>query len=148
MRVVHVVPALFGPDGIVGGAERYAFELARHMAAKVETMLVTFGEEDRKDTIDKLQVRVIGNPWYVRGQRTNPFSFDLFSALRGAEIVHCHQQHVLASSLVALWCRATRRRRDRSRTPGGWSRGTTAPRGCSPARAAGGSGRYRRRAAR
>ena len=24
MRVVHVVPALFGADGVVGGAERYA----------------------------------------------------------------------------------------------------------------------------
>lgn len=110
MKVVHVVPALFGPDGIVGGAERYAFELARHMAAQVETMLVTFGDEDRDETVDRLRVRVIGNPWHVRGQRTNPFSFGLFSALRGADIVHCHQQHVLASSLAALWCRGTGRR--------------------------------------
>src|SRR5688500_5377834 len=31
-RVVHIVPALFGAQGVVGGAERYAFELARHMA--------------------------------------------------------------------------------------------------------------------
>ena len=28
-RVVHFVPALFGPRGIFGGAERYALELAR-----------------------------------------------------------------------------------------------------------------------
>jgi hypothetical protein len=27
-RVVHLVPALFGGDGTVGGAERYALELA------------------------------------------------------------------------------------------------------------------------
>ena len=90
MTVIHVVPALFGPDGIVGGAERYAFELARHMAAKVPTMLVTFGDQDREDTIDTPRVRVIGRPWYLRGQRKNPFSFNLFSALRGADIVHCH----------------------------------------------------------
>ena len=50
MRVVHIVPALFGPDGIVGGAERYAFELARHMAARVPTTLVTFGDRDRHET--------------------------------------------------------------------------------------------------
>ena len=40
-RVVHIVPALFGPGGIVGGAERYACELARHMAHAVPTTLVT-----------------------------------------------------------------------------------------------------------
>ena len=37
MRVFHVVPALFGADGIIGGAERYALELARHMALEVPT---------------------------------------------------------------------------------------------------------------
>jgi len=73
-------------------------------------MLVAFGDEDREETIDTLHVRVIGRPWYVRGQRTNPFSFNLFSPLHSADIVHCHQQHVLASSIVALWCRATGRR--------------------------------------
>ena len=110
MRVVHIVPALFGPDGIVGGAERYAFELARHMAARVPTTLVTFGERNRHETVGSLEVRVLGNPWYVRGQRSNPFHPRLFTALSGAEIVHCHQQHVVMSSAAALWCRARRRR--------------------------------------
>ena len=101
MRVVHIVPALFGPDGIVGGAERYAFELARHMATRVPTTLVTFGERNRHETVGSLEVRVLGNPWYVRGQRTNPFHPRLFTALGGAEIVHCHQQHVVMSSAAA-----------------------------------------------
>ena len=40
-RVLHIVPALFGADdGIVGGAERYALELARHMAEVTPTTLV------------------------------------------------------------------------------------------------------------
>ena len=40
-RVLHVVPALFAREGgIVGGAERYALELARHMAERVPTTLV------------------------------------------------------------------------------------------------------------
>jgi glycosyltransferase involved in cell wall biosynthesis len=110
MRVVHVVPALFGPDGIVGGAERYAFELARHMATHVPTTLVTFGDRDRDEHDGALDVKVIGNPWYVRGQRTNPFAFRLFAALRSADIVHCHQQHIVVSSAAAVWCRARRRR--------------------------------------
>jgi len=43
MNVVHIVPAPFGPHGVVGGAERYALELARQMADRVPTTLVTFG---------------------------------------------------------------------------------------------------------
>src|SRR6185295_17805086 len=94
-RVLHIVPALFGSDdGIVGGAERYALELARFMAEEVPTTLVTFGERERKETLGQLKIRVIGNPWYVRGQRTNPVSLALVSELRRADVVHCHQQHV------------------------------------------------------
>jgi glycosyltransferase involved in cell wall biosynthesis len=110
MRVVHVVSALFGPDGIVGGAERYAFELARHMATRVATALVTFGDRNRSERVGPLDVRVIGNPWYVRGQRSNPFDVRLFAALRDADVVHCHQQHIVMSSATALWCRARGRR--------------------------------------
>ncbi|HEY6361440.1 MAG TPA: glycosyltransferase family 4 protein [Vicinamibacterales bacterium] len=110
MKVVHVVPAMFGPDGIVGGAERYAFELARHMAAHVPTTLVTFGDCERNESVGPLDVKVIGNPWYVRGQRSNPFDVRLFAALRAADVVHCHQQHIVMSSAAALWCRARGKR--------------------------------------
>jgi len=109
VRVVHLVPALFGPGGVVGGAERYAFELARHMADEVPTTLVSFGPESREEQDGSLRVRVVGNPWLVRGQRTNPFSVDVFRELHGADVVHCHQQHVLMTSAVAAWCRLTGR---------------------------------------
>lgn len=110
-HVLHIVPALFGAnEGVAGGAERYVFELARHMAEEVPTTLVSFGEKPRRETVGRLSIRVIGDPWYVRGQRTNPIALSLFSELRGADIVHCHQQHVLASSMVALACRLSRRR--------------------------------------
>jgi glycosyltransferase involved in cell wall biosynthesis len=105
MNVVHIVPACFGPAGVVGGAERYALELARHMADVVPTVLVTFGEDDREEQMGALQIRVIGHPWLVRGQRTNPFSLKVFRAIANADVVHCHQQHVLVSSAVAAWCR-------------------------------------------
>jgi glycosyltransferase involved in cell wall biosynthesis len=109
-RVLHVVPALFGMKGVVGGAERYALELARHMAEETPTRLLTFGGEEREETFGKLRVRVAGGAWYVRGQRTNPISAALFAELRWADVVHCHQRSVLASSLSALACRLTKRR--------------------------------------
>jgi glycosyltransferase involved in cell wall biosynthesis len=110
MRVLHVIPAEFGPRGIVGGAERYAFELARHMASEVPTTLVCFGAEDREERVGDFRLRVLGAPWHVRGQRTNPFSLRLLGEIRRADVVHCHQQHVLASSFSAVVGRLTGRR--------------------------------------
>jgi alpha-maltose-1-phosphate synthase len=110
-RVLHLAPARFGADGgVFGGGERYAFELARHMAAEVPTALLTFGDRDRRETIDGLEVRVLGHPWHVRGQAGNPFSLRMFGELRGADVVHCHQQHIVASSAAAAFCRLTGRR--------------------------------------
>jgi hypothetical protein len=110
MNVVHIVPAPFGADGVVGGAERYAFELARAMADVVPTTLVACGDRDADERHGALRVRTLGRPWRVRGQASNPLSVRMFHALHEADVVHCHQQHVLASSLAAAWCRATGRR--------------------------------------
>ena len=111
MTVLHLVPALFGAgDGLVGGAERYVFELARHMADLVPTRLVTFGARARDERVGQLSVRVIGNPWLVRGQRSNPFAFAMLNEVRRADIIHCHQQHVLSSSAAALTAVALGRR--------------------------------------
>lgn len=112
LHVLHIVPRLFGGrDGVVGGAERYALELARHMANEVPTSLVCFGnEEERHETIGQLQVHVIDHPWAVRQQTHNPMSLKLWRDLRRASVVHCHQQHILASSFAAAVCRLRGRR--------------------------------------
>jgi glycosyltransferase involved in cell wall biosynthesis len=109
MRVVHIVPALFGPDGLVGGAERYACELARHMASAVPTTLVGFGDVAREEWRGPLRVRTLP-AWHVRGQRSNPFSLAILRELEQADVVHCHQHHVLVSSVAAAWGRVRRRR--------------------------------------
>jgi glycosyltransferase involved in cell wall biosynthesis len=110
-RVLHIVPALFDAnDGVIGGAERYVLELARHMANVVPTRLVTFGDRSRDERTGTLEIRVIGGPWYVRGQRSNPVSSAVLGEVRRARVVHCHQQHVAASSLAAFTARLLRRR--------------------------------------
>jgi glycosyltransferase involved in cell wall biosynthesis len=109
-RVLHVVPALFGATGIVGGAERYAFELARHMADRVPTRLVSFGSQQAAVRDGNLEVRVVDAPWLVRGQRTNPFSAAILPEILKADVVHCHQHHILMSSAAAAVCRMTGRR--------------------------------------
>src|SRR5438445_2798233 len=80
------------------------------MAREVPTTLLSFGERDREETLDGLRVRVAGRPWLVRGQRDNPLAPELFTEILRATVIHCHQQHILASSLAAIACRLTRRR--------------------------------------
>jgi glycosyltransferase involved in cell wall biosynthesis len=110
-RVVHVTPALFGDGGVFGGAERYSLELARNMAAVVPTTLVSFGAAPRRFTTPEgLKVRVLGPAWHVRGQRFNPVHLGLIRAVAGADVVHCHQPHTLASEVCALLARLTGRR--------------------------------------
>ena len=111
-RVLHVVPRLFGQgQGVVGGAERYALELARHMADEVPTTLVCFGEdEERYETIGQLKIHVIRDPWCVRNQSNNPMSLRMWRDVRSAHVVHCHQQHIVASSFAAAACRLTGRK--------------------------------------
>ncbi|MFB3855244.1 MAG: glycosyltransferase family 4 protein [Vicinamibacterales bacterium] len=110
-RVVHLVPAPFGgTDGVTGGAERYAFELARHMAEVVPTSLLTFGEADRVEWIGPLRRRILRSRWFVRGQRSNPLAAAMLGELARADVIHCHQQHIAASSLAAAAARLARRR--------------------------------------
>jgi len=109
-HIVHLVPARFGPDGVVGGAERYAEELARAMAQRVRTTLVAFGAIERREQDGALELWTLGGTRYVRGEPHNPISRRLRAALRPATIVHCHQQHILASSAAAAFCRMTGRR--------------------------------------
>jgi glycosyltransferase involved in cell wall biosynthesis len=110
-EVLHIVPALFrGEGGIVGGAERYAFERARHMSERCATSLITFGDKEEEFYSGKLRIRVLGGSVYVKGQRTNPIARGLFREIWRARFVHCHQQHVVASTITALSGRMMGRR--------------------------------------
>lgn len=108
--MMHLAPAVFGENGFVGGAERYAMELARHMADILPTSFVAFGDKSEEWQMDQLRVRILGPAHYVRGQRVNPIASSLLSEIRQVDVVHCHQQHVLASSLASAACRLTGRK--------------------------------------
>lgn len=109
-HVVHVAPALFGDAGVTGGAERYALELARAMAQATPTTLVTFGPERRRIADGALTIDVLGPARATRGQAANPRAKGFFKALAPAGVIHCHQQHIVASSLAAAYARLTGRR--------------------------------------
>jgi len=111
-QVMHLVPRLFGTTaGVLGGAERYALELARYMANEVPTLLVCFGgDKEEHETMGNLRIHVIDHPWCVRSQPNNPMSLRLLRDLNRTRVVHCHQQHILASSFAAAACRLSGRK--------------------------------------
>ena len=102
MRILHLIPTLFHPvEGIVGGAERYAYELARHMSRELDTTLLSFGPEEREIREGSLRVRVLSGAWHVRGSQFNPVSALVLPELLRSDVVHCHQRHVLLATLAA-----------------------------------------------
>lgn len=109
-KVVHLVPNCFGRErGIAGGAERYAFELARHMAERTPTRLVSFEPQPRVEHCGPLEIRTL-RPAFYAGSRWNPFSLRMLRELAWADVVHCHQYKTCIASLAALYARATGRR--------------------------------------
>ena len=71
---------------------------------------MAIGAADAVREVNSDVVRVLGGPWYVRGQRTNPVSPRLLAEVLRAGVVHCHQRHVLSSSLAAALCRVSGRK--------------------------------------
>lgn len=105
-RVVHIVPAFFRKDGgIVGGAERYALELARAMGRRVPTSLFSFGPKAERLRIDDLDVRIFKATMHVRSKGGNPVSTSMMAALRSFDVIHCHQNRMIYASLSAATSR-------------------------------------------
>lgn len=106
-RVAIVTPVPYGDDGVFGGGERYAHELARAMSKRTETVLVTVGRERRREWRGSLRVEV--HPWItlVRGLRQNPLSLGFLDSLRGVDIVHCLAYSILLADLSVLFARLT-----------------------------------------
>jgi glycosyltransferase involved in cell wall biosynthesis len=103
LRVVHVTPTYFAPESVLGGGERFAEELARAMAGRAEVKLVSFGPRALRESPRPGYERVILESW--TRDRSTPFAPGLLQELRGADVVHCHQLHVLPTFLAALFGR-------------------------------------------
>ena len=101
MRLLHLCPAQFGATGVVGGAERYATELAKATAAFAEVRLAVFGPRaERRELARGCELRVLHN---LPGlSRDNPLGPGLLRELLWAGVIHCHQHYTLLTSAAAL----------------------------------------------
>ncbi|HEX2325253.1 MAG TPA: glycosyltransferase family 4 protein [Chloroflexota bacterium] len=108
MKVLHVSPLLFGPEGVVGGGERYPLELALAMARLSETRLVAFGQPQER-RFSSLPVRVYRPPRYLGTKGLSPVAPQLVAEIARADVVHCHQLHTFLADQCVLLGRLLRK---------------------------------------
>ncbi|MGH2700077.1 MAG: glycosyltransferase family 4 protein [Actinomycetota bacterium] len=103
MKVTHVVPTMFGEDGLFGGGERYPLELARAVSRHVDCRLVTFGST-RRTVIDPsgLEIVVLRRLAQARGHIAHPIAAGMARATREAAVVHVHQMRSAPARVMAL----------------------------------------------
>ncbi len=106
MKVLHVSPLFFGADGVVGGGERYALELALAMAQHTPTRLFSFARRPRRERRGALDIVVARPRHYLGGKNVNPLSAAFLPHLFWADVIHCHQVHTVLTDLCVLVGRA------------------------------------------
>jgi glycosyltransferase involved in cell wall biosynthesis len=103
------MPTSFDPDSVIAGGERYAFELARALAAHVPTTLFTFGRVPKSVQIGPLEIRHCRALGYAGGI-INPISVAHLPGLGRCDVVHCLQPRTIVTDLAMLWGAALRKR--------------------------------------
>jgi glycosyltransferase involved in cell wall biosynthesis len=107
VKVAFVYPILFGEDGIFGGGERYALELARAVASRTPTRLVSFGARARRERDGPLEVAIHRPLRYIHDERLNPLSVTFLRDLWDVDVIHCGTWHTLTTDLCVLFAQLT-----------------------------------------
>lgn len=104
LRVAHVLP-IYSERGInlLGGGERYALNLVRHLVGSCEPTLITFGPRFREEDLDGFKHMVLPT---LGGPIDNPTPRSLFSWVRRFDLVHAYQLRSASTSMLTIACRA------------------------------------------
>ncbi|MDQ3069293.1 MAG: glycosyltransferase family 4 protein [Acidobacteriota bacterium] len=111
LRLLHLSPTWFDRDSVVGGAERYAWELARAAAAESRTTFLSFGPTPQAREDSGVRVRIlrslpVSNPVLA----PNPLGPALMREIASADVIHCHQADTLLTNAAIVLGRALGKR--------------------------------------
>jgi glycosyltransferase involved in cell wall biosynthesis len=92
LRIAHVTPTYFSPGSVVGGGERYVFNLAQALqaAGAMEQCVLALGPEDALFEQGGVPIRVMRNESKWSGA-TDAYSSKMRVELEGFDIIHIHQ---------------------------------------------------------
>lgn len=113
LDVVHISPTYM--QDLVGGGERYPWELTKALSKYANTCLIIFGKNRYTErvtdtlTIEKYPAKISPPPLFTR---TNPFPLtrSFFNKIDNADIVHVHQFNTLVSNLAISYGRLKNKR--------------------------------------
>src|SRR3989338_10691824 len=83
MKVAYVIPTHFDDSSVIAGAERYAYGLAKAMARKADTSLVTFSSKNAVRRDGELTIRYCKAICHIGGI-ANPLSVGFLKELKDA----------------------------------------------------------------
>jgi glycosyltransferase involved in cell wall biosynthesis len=102
VRVVYVIPTHFDDSSVIAGAERYAYGLAKAMAKKAETVLVTFSDRNVTRRDGELTINYEKTLFHIKSV-FNPFCVRFLKDLADADVIHCLQFRTVVTELAILY---------------------------------------------
>ncbi len=99
---------VYGERGVnlLGGGERYALNLARHLTTECDVTFVTFGPRHAESELYGMRHVVLPSPG---GPPDNPLPRTSFLWLRHFDLIHAHQLRTAVTSMLAVTCAAMRK---------------------------------------
>jgi glycosyltransferase involved in cell wall biosynthesis len=112
MRILHICPTHFSDQSVIGGAERYSFELAKAMSERQDVVLVSFASQPASMKINNLRVVYLASRELVSKDHCScsPFSVEFLRWISWADVIHCHQAHTHATNAALVLAQILRKR--------------------------------------
>ncbi len=102
MKVAFIMPTYFAPDSVIAGGERYAYGLAKKMAEKADTALISFAPQPGRVRDGKLRI-IYSRILFRAGGISNPFALDFIPLLKEFDVIHCLQYKTLVTDMAVLF---------------------------------------------
>ncbi|GHX57850.1 putative UDP-Glycosyltransferase/glycogen phosphorylase [Vibrio cholerae] len=109
MKICHITPTYFSKDSIVGGGERYVYNIVSSIAhvnnSEVEQIIISFSENEDIFYFDDVKVILLKKSFHSNNAMDN-LSFDLYEKLESEDIdvIHLHQSLTLMGEYVLAVC--------------------------------------------
>lgn len=113
MKVAQISPAFFAKDSVMGGAERYALELARQVSKHAQVTLFTFSRFIDRTLVereDELVIRRYPVKHFVRGNTANPVNISFLKDLGLFDVLHCYGHPQVVTDLCIAYARIYRKK--------------------------------------
>lgn len=102
MKILHLSPTYFSNQSAIAGAERYAHELAKAMSKRASVVFLSFSKNVSSHREDTLRIEHVRQGILGWGRCANPFSFRFLRWVLWADVIHCHQAHMMSTDLAIL----------------------------------------------